>query len=54
MNKIIVWMQSSMDGFATGPDNAFDWPQVGDELHISSLRPCETRACSYTATMCST
>lgn len=39
--SIIVWMQSSLDGFASGPDNAFDWPQVGDELHthfVSTLR----------------
>lgn len=41
MNKIIVWMQSSMDGFATGPNDGFDWPQVGDELHshfVATLR----------------
>lgn len=30
--KIIVWMQVSLDGRASGPDGAFDWPVVGPEL----------------------
>lgn len=41
MNKIIVWMQSSLDGFSAGPDGAFDWPVIGDELHthfVTTLR----------------
>lgn len=32
-NKIIVWMQSSMDGRTEGPHGEFDWPVIGDELH---------------------
>ena len=31
-NKIIVWMQVSLDGRASGPGGAFDWPVVGPEL----------------------
>lgn len=41
MNKIIVWMQSSIDGYTAGPKGEFDWPQVGDELHayfVSTLQ----------------
>lgn len=41
MNRIIVWMQSSADGFTTGPNGEFDWPQIGDELHthfVATLR----------------
>lgn len=40
-NKIIVWMQSSLDGFSCGPDGEFDWPMIGDELHtyfVETLR----------------
>lgn len=40
-NKIIVWMQSSLDGFTAGPEGEFDWPVVGDELHthfVTTLR----------------
>ncbi len=40
-NKIIVWMQSSLDGFSSGPDGEFDWPQIGDETHthfVTTLR----------------
>ncbi|MGI8870228.1 MAG: dihydrofolate reductase family protein [Mycobacteriales bacterium] len=40
-NKIIVWMQSSLDGFTCGPNGEFDWPMVGDELHtyfVTTLR----------------
>lgn len=40
-NKIIVWMQSSLDGYSSGPDGEFDWPRIGDELHthfVSTLR----------------
>jgi dihydrofolate reductase len=32
-NKVIVWMQSSLDGRTNGPDGEFDWPLIGDELH---------------------
>ncbi len=41
MNKIIVWMQSSLDGFTSGPNGEFDWPLIGDELHthfVTTLR----------------
>lgn len=31
-NKIIVWVQVSLDGRASGPNGAFDWPVVGPEL----------------------
>jgi dihydrofolate reductase len=31
-NKVILWMQTSLDGYASGPDGAFDWTTVGDEL----------------------
>jgi dihydrofolate reductase len=40
-NKIIVWMQSSLDGFTSGPNGEFDWPQIGDEIHthfVTTLR----------------
>jgi dihydrofolate reductase len=40
-NKIIVWMQSSLDGFSAGPNGELDWPQIGDEIHthfVSTLR----------------
>jgi dihydrofolate reductase len=39
--KIIVWMQSSLDGFTAGPNGEFDWPQIGDEIHtyfVTTLR----------------
>lgn len=32
-NKIIVWMQSSLDGFSSGPAGELDWPQIGEEVH---------------------
>ncbi|HVX45146.1 MAG TPA: dihydrofolate reductase family protein [Mycobacteriales bacterium] len=32
-NKIIVWMQSSLDGRTAGPNGEFDWPVIGNELH---------------------
>jgi dihydrofolate reductase len=31
--KIVVWMQTSLDGYTAGPDGEFDWPMIGDELH---------------------
>jgi dihydrofolate reductase len=40
-NKIIVWMQSSLDGFTAGPKGEFDWPVIGDEIHshfVTTLR----------------
>ena len=40
-NKIIVWMQSSLDGYSSGPDGEFDWPWIGDDLHthfVTTLR----------------
>jgi dihydrofolate reductase len=39
--KIIVWMQSSLDGFTAGPNGEFDWPVIGDEIHthfVTTLR----------------
>ena len=32
-NKVIVWMQTSLDGRTSGPGGEFDWPVIGDELH---------------------
>jgi dihydrofolate reductase len=32
-NKIVVWMQSSLDGRTQGPNGEFDWPIVGPVLH---------------------
>ena len=32
-NKVIVWMQASLDGRTNGPEGEFDWPVIGDELH---------------------
>ena len=40
-NKIIVWMQMSLDGRTRGPDGAFDWAFVGGDLHrhfVDTLR----------------
>ena len=40
-NRIIVWMQSSVDGFTSGPNGEFDWPEIGDEIHthfVTTLR----------------
>jgi dihydrofolate reductase len=40
-NKIIVWMQSSLDGFSSGPNGEFDWAQIGEEIHthfVTTLR----------------
>lgn len=40
-NKIIVWMQTSVDGYTHGPNGEFDWPVIGDELHthfVDTLR----------------
>lgn len=33
MGTITLWMQVSLDGYAEGPNGAFDWPIIGDELH---------------------
>jgi dihydrofolate reductase len=40
-NKIVVWMQSSLDGRTQGPHGEFDWPVVGPEAHthfVETLR----------------
>jgi dihydrofolate reductase len=40
-NKIVVWMQMSLDGRVQGPNGEFDWPLIGDELHthfVDTLR----------------
>ena len=33
MQSLTLWMQVSFDGYACGPDGAFDWPVVGPELN---------------------
>jgi dihydrofolate reductase len=41
MRSLTLWMQMSLDGYAEGPDKAFDWPIVRPELHqyiIDELR----------------
>jgi len=41
MSKLTLWMQMSLDGYAEGPDHAFDWPVVGPKLQrtfIDELR----------------
>ncbi len=41
MPKLTLWMQMSLDGYAEGPDHAFDWPVVGPKLQrrfIDELR----------------
>ncbi len=35
MPKLTLWMQMSLDGYAEGPDHAFDWPVVGPKLQRS-------------------
>jgi dihydrofolate reductase len=40
-NKIIVWMQMTLDGYTAGPNGEFDWPTMRGELHeyvVDSLR----------------
>jgi dihydrofolate reductase len=32
-NRIIVWMQTSLDGRTAGPEGEFDWPVIGPDLH---------------------
>jgi dihydrofolate reductase len=51
-NKITVWMQSSLDGFTTGPDGEFDWLDIGDEAHnhfVTTLRDAGLFAYGRTA-----
>lgn len=41
MGSLTLWMQASFDGYAAGPDGAFDWPRVGPTLQrmfIDELR----------------
>jgi dihydrofolate reductase len=41
MAQLTLWMQMSLDGYAEGPDHAFDWPVVGPTLQrafIDELR----------------
>jgi dihydrofolate reductase len=33
VQSLTLWMQVSLDGYACGPDGAFDWPIVGPELN---------------------
>jgi dihydrofolate reductase len=33
MQSLTLWMQVSLDGYACGPEGAFDWPVVGPELN---------------------
>ena len=35
MPTLTLWMQMSLDGYAEGPEHAFDWPVVGPELQRS-------------------
>ena len=40
-NKIVVWMQTSLDGRTQGPHGEFDWPIIGPEVHahfVDTLR----------------
>jgi dihydrofolate reductase len=37
MAKLTLWMQMSLDGYAEGPDHAFDWPVVGPKLQRSFI-----------------
>jgi len=37
MPKLTLWMQMSLDGYAEGPDHAFDWPVVGPKLQRSFI-----------------
>jgi dihydrofolate reductase len=32
VQTVSLWMQMSLDGYASGPDGAFDWPVVTPEL----------------------
>jgi dihydrofolate reductase len=32
VGSLTLWMQVSFDGYAAGPDGAFDWPAVGPDL----------------------
>lgn len=44
-NKVVVWMQMSLDGRTQGPNGEFDWPILGDELHthfVDTLRDAGT------------
>jgi dihydrofolate reductase len=41
MNKVVVWMQVSLDGRTQGPNGEFDWPVVRKELNtyfVDTLR----------------
>lgn len=41
MAQLTLWMQMSLDGYAEGPDHAFDWPVLGPTLQrafIDELR----------------
>ena len=41
MAQLTLWMQMSLDGYAKGPDHAFDWSVVGPTLQrafIGALR----------------
>jgi dihydrofolate reductase len=33
MSTLTLWMQISLDGYAEGPEGAFDWPVVESELN---------------------
>jgi dihydrofolate reductase len=41
-NKLMLWMQMSVDGYASGPDGAFDWPQVGEDLQSTFIEKLST------------
>ena len=37
MQELTLWMQMSLDGYASGPDGAFDWPVMKEELQRYTL-----------------
>lgn len=34
MNRVVLWMSVSVDGFIEGPNREIDWHRVDDELHM--------------------
>ena len=33
MGRVVLWMQSTVDGFTQGPNGEFDWPIVASDTH---------------------
>src|SRR5689334_12006953 len=45
MQALTLWMQMSTDGYASGPNGAFDWPVMSTELEdyfLDGIRPMST------------